>query len=158
VQQIIPTQVELRAALSEDFDYCQRIYFSEMKWIIEELRLDRASQETSFRQQWNLAEVSIIVVDGTDTGWLQTIMEEDALFLGQIFVDRPFQRKGIGTEVMKRLIADANRADKAVRLSVAKINPARGLYERLGFQITHEDDRKLYMTRDPNMRGPTGSP
>jgi ribosomal protein S18 acetylase RimI-like enzyme len=32
---------------------------------------------------------------------------------------------------------------------VAKINRALGLYQRLGFRITGEDERKFYMKRDP---------
>ena len=65
-----------------------------------------------------------------------------------MFVDGPFQRMGIGTEVMGRLIGEATAFNLAVRLNVVRINPARRLYERLGFRITHEDDRKFYMKRD----------
>jgi hypothetical protein len=54
---------------------------------------------------------------------------------------------------MKRLIGEANEFNLAVRLNVVRINPARWLYERLGFRITHEDDRKLYMKRDPDVAG-----
>lgn len=57
------------------------------------------------------------------------------------------QRKGIGTELMHRLIGEAARLNQAVRLAVVKINPALRLYARLGFQTTHEDDRKFYMKR-----------
>ena len=31
-----------------------------------------------------------------------------------------------------------------------KFNPSRRLYERLGFRVTHEDDRKVYMFREPH--------
>ena len=66
------------------------------------------------------------------------------------FVDGSFQGKGIGTEVMHRLIGEAARLHRAVRLAVVKINPALRLYERLGFQTTHEDEGKFYMKRDPD--------
>jgi len=33
---------------------------------------------------------------------------------------------------------------------VVKINPARRLYERLGFSVTHEDLHKVYMRREPD--------
>jgi GNAT superfamily N-acetyltransferase len=143
--------IELRPALDHDFEYCRRLYFGEMRWIIEELHLDRTAQETSFRQEWNPAQVLIIVLDGTDVGWVQTIREDDELFVAQMFVDRPFQRRGIGTEVMKRLISEATAFNLAVRLNVVRINPARRLYERLGFRVTHEDDRKFYMKRDADV-------
>jgi ribosomal protein S18 acetylase RimI-like enzyme len=35
-------------------------------------------------------------------------------------------------------------------LGVVKSNPAKRLYERLGFNVTHEDERKFYMRRAPD--------
>ena len=141
--------VVLRPSLNQDFDYCKRLYFGEMECIIEQLHLDRAAHEIGFQQQWDPTQVRIITLEGVDLGWLQTIPKEDDLFVAQMFVDRPFQRRGIGTEVMKQLIAEAAHAHQAVRLNVVKINPALRLYERLGFRVTHEDDRKFYMKLDP---------
>jgi ribosomal protein S18 acetylase RimI-like enzyme len=51
---------------------------------------------------------------------------------------------------MKRLINEAARLNQAIRLDVVKINPALQLYERLGFRISGEEDRKFYMKRDPD--------
>src|SRR5262245_38344272 len=134
-----PVTIAFRPARNDDFDYCRGLYFGEMSWIIDELHLDKAAQEAYFKQHWNAAQVRIIVLDGVDVGWLQTIAQDDELFLAQMFVDRPFQRRGIGTEVMKRLIGEAASSNRPMRLSVVKINPARRLYERLGFQVVHED-------------------
>lgn len=36
----------------------------------------------------------------------------------------------------------------AATVSVVKSNPARRLYERLGFALTHEDKRKAYVRRE----------
>jgi ribosomal protein S18 acetylase RimI-like enzyme len=143
-------QIALRPAVAQDFGYCRRLYFAGMKRIIEELNLDMGDQATGFLEQWTLEQVRIITVDGSDVGWLQSAMQEDALFLAQLFVDGPFQRQGIGTEVMNRLISDAACLHQAMRLAVVKINPALRLYQRLGFRVTHEDDRKFYMRRDPH--------
>jgi len=145
-----PMAIELRPGFTTDFEYCRRLYFHEMGWVIEELHLDKVAQETSFRQQWNPTQVRIIALAGTDVGWLQTITGDHELFLAQMFVDGPFQRRGIGTKVIQRVIAEATEFNFAVCLNVVKINPARRLYERLGFRVTHEDDRKFYMKRDPD--------
>ena len=115
---------------------------------MEELNLDRAALAASLQQKWEPAQVRIITLDGSDVGWVQSFTQEGELFIGEIVVDGPFQRRSIGTEVINRLIGEAARLNQAVRLGVAKINPALRLYERLGFQITHEDDRKYYMKRD----------
>ena len=130
---------------------CKRLYFSGMNKIIEELNLDRTAQAVGLQQQWILTEVHIITLGGSDVGWLQTKTQDDGLFVAQLFVEASVQRRGIGTAVMNRLIAEAARAHRAVLLAVVKTNPAVRLYERLGFQVTHEDDRKFYMKRDPNV-------
>jgi len=141
--------VAFRPAMPEDFDYCQRLYFAEMESIIRELKLDRDAQIASFRRQWQVSEVRVILGDGAAIGWLQSTTHDGALFLGQLFVDAPFQRRGIGTAVMHRLIGEATSCHQAMTLAVVKTNPAKRLYERLGFHITHEDDRKFYMRREP---------
>src|SRR5579863_1070506 len=148
-------RITLRPAYAHDFDYCASLYFSGMKAIIQELNLDMAAQATGFRQQWELTQVRIIKLDGVDVGWLQSNTIGDTVFLAQLFVDGPFQRQGIGTQVMNYLIGEATRVRQAVTLAVVKINPALRLYERLGFRITHEDDRKFYMRRDPDADVPT---
>ena len=144
-------RIALRPARAEDFDYCRRLYFAEMKRIIEQLGLNRASQEASFQEQWEVTQVRIITLDDCDIGWLQSVPQEDVLFIAQLFVGGLFQRRGIGTEVMNRLIAEATRANQAVCLNVVKVNPAVRLYQRLGFRVVHEDERKFYMTRDPDV-------
>ena len=143
-------QIAFRPASTQDFQYCKRLYFTGMKEINEELHLNMAAQAVSFREQWALTQVRIITSDSSDVGWLQSTMQDDVLFIAQLFVDGPFQRKGIGTEVMHRLIGEATLLNHALCLAVVKINPALRLYQRLGFQITHEDDRKFYMKRDPD--------
>jgi GNAT superfamily N-acetyltransferase len=117
------------------------------------LGLDMAAQTATFSEQWALEQVRIISADGSDVGWLQTDVREQGLFVGQLFVDGPSQGQGIGTEVMKQVIGEAAGLHQAVSLAVVKINPALRLYQRLGFRITHHDDRKFYMTRDPDAAG-----
>lgn len=142
-------QISFRPARAHDFDYCARLYFAEMESIIRELNLDMAAHAASFRQLWQPTEVRVITLDGADVGWLQSKTRDDTLFLAQLFVDAAFQRQGIGTAVINQLIGEAARVDQAVTLGVVKTNPALRLYERLGFQVTHEDDRKFYMRRKP---------
>lgn len=42
---------------------------------------------------------------------------------------------GIGTALLRRLLAEAARTSEAVSLSVSESNPARRLYERVGFVV-----------------------
>jgi ribosomal protein S18 acetylase RimI-like enzyme len=61
---------------------------------------------------------------------------------------RRFQRRGIGTRLLKELIERAAQADKTVTLGVVKGNPARSLYARHGFRVAAEDQYKVYMVRE----------
>jgi ribosomal protein S18 acetylase RimI-like enzyme len=140
--------VSFRPAIAADFDYCERLYFAEMEGTIRELKLNRKNQALGFRRQWDIAQVRIIMLDGDDIGWLQNTTRDGSFFLGQLFVEAALQRRGIGTEVMHRLIREATSHDQAVTLEVVKSNPARRLYERLGFRITGEEGLKCHMRRD----------
>ena len=137
----------LRPARQEDFIFCERLYFESMGWIIEALDLDLARHREGFALQWLLAEVRIIAVGGEDVGWLQTESADDVVFLKQLYLGARCQRQGIGSKVMQALVEEATRAQRAVALAVVKINPARRLYERLGFRVTHQDKHKVYMRR-----------
>lgn len=143
-----PVPIVTRPAQPQDFGFCQQLYFDNMRRIIETLHLDMAQQHESFARQWQVAEVRIITMTGEDVGWMQTAAADDAIFLKQFYLDGRFQRRGIGSHVMWALIHEAGRAQQAVTLGVVKTNPARRLYERLGFRVTHEDPFKLYMRRE----------
>jgi GNAT superfamily N-acetyltransferase len=140
--------VAFRPADVKDFGYCERLYLAEMDTIIRALKLDPDAHVKSFRRLLDTATIRIITLDGADVGWLQTMTHEGAYFLGQLFVEAPQQRRGVGTEVMHRLIAEATLAGQAMTLAVVKINSAKWLYERLGFRVVYEDERKFYMRRE----------
>ena len=141
--------IALRPAQREDFTFCRRVKYDTMRWIIDQLfGWDEKTQAERFAGQWRPDEARIITYAGDDVGWLQTKPAEDAVFLASIYLDAPFHGRGIGTQVMQSLIDEARREGKAVTLDVVKINPARRLYERLGFRTTGEDEYKFYMRRE----------
>lgn len=143
-------QIALRKAEPGDFTFCRQLYFKCMGWIIEALSLDMARQQESFAGQWEATEVRIITLAGTDVGWLQTASANDTLFLAQLYLDSLVQRQGIGSDVMRMLMREAAHQQMAITLAVVKINPARRLYERLGFRVVREDDLKVYMRHEPD--------
>ncbi|WP_119459533.1 GNAT family N-acetyltransferase [Rhodospirillaceae bacterium SYSU D60014] len=147
-------KLELRPARSEDYAFAQRLYFETMRWIIDALfGWDEASQQAKFARQFEVIESMIIVADGQDVGWLQVQEMPDSVNLGQLYVVPAFQRRGIGTHVLTALMADARNRGRSVTLSVVKINPARRLYERLGFRQTQEEHYKVHMRWDGTRAG-----
>jgi len=145
----VQSEIEFRAASAADFEYCKRLYFEGMVRIIDALGLDRTVLAVSFAQQWEWSQVRILVEEGVDVGWLQSFVREGGeLFLAQLFVEASFQRRGIGTEVMRVLIGEASGEGRVVELDVVKINPALRFYERLGFRVVGEEERKFNMRRE----------
>ena len=70
---------------------------------------------------------------------------EGSLFIDNMHVIPEAQGKGIGTWLLEQVIRDAREKKLAVTLTVLKTNPARRLYERLGFQVYGEKNRRLQM-------------
>lgn len=138
----------LRPATSEDFPFCEAIYFTEMDQIMTELGMDKARRRETFKAGWSAAQVQVIALGGSDIGWMQTWPEPDSLYLSQLFIEAPFQNRGLGGEVLARLLRQTDAQGVPTTLSVVKSNPARRLYERHGFALTHEDERKFYMRRE----------
>ncbi|HTE42756.1 MAG TPA: GNAT family N-acetyltransferase [Steroidobacteraceae bacterium] len=57
------------------------------------------------------------------------------------------QGKGIGEQILRELIEQAGARSLPVTLSVLKANPAKRLYERLGFVVEGEDAHEYFMRR-----------
>ncbi len=91
-----------------------------------------------FRGMFDPSVTEVIVADGADAGMLTLTEEPAAIRLRTIIVFPAFQGRGIGRVVIERLLRRAEGAGVAVRLQVLQGNPARGLYERLGFRVAGE--------------------
>ena len=143
-----PMNITLRPATSEDFPFCEAIYFTEMDQIMTELGMDKARHRETFKAGWSSAQVQVIQLDSRDIGWMQTWPEPDSLYLSQLFIEAPSQNRGIGAQILARLLRQTDAQGVPTTLSVVKSNPARRLYERHGFRLTHEDKRKFYMRRE----------
>ena len=99
---------------------------------------DEAEQRSIFATQWKREEVRIISVDGNDAGWLQIAELPAEIRLQKFFISPEHQRAGIGSEILSRLLATWRPTGKKIVLRVLKNNPARRLYERLGFSVIAE--------------------
>jgi ribosomal protein S18 acetylase RimI-like enzyme len=106
---------------------------------------DEQKQVASFAKQWKLENVRIICVDGQAVGWLQAVEAPSEIVLQQFFVAPNRQRMGIGTEVLRGLLAGWKPTGKPALLSVLKNNPVRRLYERFGFSVVSEEGVKFQM-------------
>ena len=89
--------------------------------------------------------MQMIVVGGAVGGWLHVHENAETIELLQLYLVPAQQRRGIGTSILGALQARARAHRRPLRLNVLVNNPARGLYERLGFRVERSDAIKHYM-------------
>jgi ribosomal protein S18 acetylase RimI-like enzyme len=104
-----------------------------------------------FARLWTPSDTHIITLDGQYVGWLEVCDTGPEIFLKQFYIMPTVQRRGIGTKVMQRLLAERQQTRKPIVLGVLKNNPARRLYERLGFSVVGETEMKYMMRRDSSL-------
>lgn len=140
--------ISLRQATADDRPFVERIYFETQRYLIDELFgwKGEAIERASFAEFYDEVNTSIVVVDWKDAGWL-TVQRGADLHVESIYLAPGYQRRGIGSKLLRDLISEADAAARSIRIETAKINPARILYERLGFVVVSEDGHKVFMLR-----------
>jgi ribosomal protein S18 acetylase RimI-like enzyme len=87
----------------------------------------------------------IIHINGLDIGIIKIVDLPDHFHLQQIQIHPDWSNRGIGSTVITDLIHEAQQKAKPVRLHVLKNNPAKDLYERLGFVVIEEFNHQVMM-------------
>lgn len=91
-------------------------------------------------------DAKIICDDSESIGLVKLSRTTSEWHLHQIQVLPDRQRKGIGTHVLNEVLIRAGREGVSVTLSVLHGNPARNLYERLGFRVVSETSTNAKLT------------
>lgn len=155
-----PKSVTLRPAAADDEGFLRQLFAStreaECASLAEPQREMLMSMQFNLqRQQYSVgypqAEHNIILLDGRCVGRLLVDESDRAITLVDIALLSECRSLGIGTRLIEDLLARAARANKAVRLHVFKTNPARGLYERLGFSEIGDEGMYLEMLCQPRV-------
>ena len=90
-----------------------------------------------------------IMLDEDKPIGVTTFYEEDGNYIvGLIALHPDYQGQGIGSEILSKYIEKAKDDRKKIYIKAYKGNPARLLYERLGFKKYREDDTHVYSLID----------
>ncbi len=87
----------------------------------------------------------IILLSNERVGTIKYREHDDKIELIQIQIHPDYQSLGLGRAVLEKIITFAISKLKFVELKVLKVNPARHLYERLGFVIVGGDEYEFHM-------------
>jgi ribosomal protein S18 acetylase RimI-like enzyme len=97
------------------------------------LQMQFNAQRQYYREQFPTAEYCVIQHAGVDIGRLIIHRADGELLLMDIALLPEYRSSGIGTALIRDLMAEAAQTGKAMRLHVEFFNRALRLYERLGF-------------------------
>lgn len=97
------------------------------------------AQDVYYRENYPGAELSIILAAGERAGRLYIHRRPKEIRLMDIAVAASHRGRGIGTELLGRLIEEATSVCLPLTIHVEQMNPALRLYERLGFKRVGEN-------------------
>jgi len=150
----MPDSVTLRPRTSADVEFLYHAYavsraaeFAASGWddqmLDAFLRQQFAAQDQHYQRHYGAGDDLIVEVSGRAIGRLYVARQTDEIRIVDIVILPDFQRRGIGTGLIRELLAEGAAAGKPVRLHVERFNPAVGLYQRLGFRVL--EDRQVYL-------------
>jgi ribosomal protein S18 acetylase RimI-like enzyme len=160
--------VTLRPARPEDREILLAVYASTrteelaaVQWTEEQkaafLRMQFDAQDAHYREHYEGATCEVIEVDDVPAGRLYVHRRPKEIRLVDIALLPPFRGLGIGTRLLEELISEANERAVPLTIHVEVFNPARSLYERLGFRPVEEHGVHLLMERRPDLVATTVS-
>src|SRR5262249_37442743 len=113
------------------------------------LHMQCAAQHQFYQEHYTKTDFLLMLRDAVPVGRLSVARWQDAIRMADIALLPPSRNAGIGTAILRDLLAEAATAGKPVRIHVEKFNPALRLYERLGFVPIEDKGVYLFMEWSP---------
>jgi GNAT superfamily N-acetyltransferase len=123
---------------------------AEGEYIISMFGWDEDVQRDFHARAWRQQKPQIIIYDGKPIGTIATIETEGCIEIGQFFILPEYQRRGIGTYLLKNILDRADRLGKNATLRFLKNNPVKSLYVRNGFRLVSTSEVAYHMERKPS--------
>lgn len=146
----------LRPCVPADREFLVRVYWSTRVdelaltgWSPDEcerfVRMQFDLQDTYYAQTFPGTDRSVVLEGDVPAGRLYVLRDERAISVLDITLLPEYRGRGIGTALLRDLIAEGGRSGLPVRIQVEVFNPARALYERLGFVAVGEFGIRIEM-------------
>ncbi|MEP6733797.1 MAG: GNAT family N-acetyltransferase [bacterium] len=151
----------LRPITDADLPFLYRVYaltrweeLAQTDWTDDQkqefLRQQFLAQHEWWQKEYDATSFDIVVRVGVPIGRLYVARWERELRIVDIAILPEHRCGGVGTRLIERVIAEAERSGRAVRIHVEAFNRARFLYERLGFAQIEDKGVYLLMERPPH--------
>ena len=142
--------LEFRSTTRQDFEFLFELLKATMQAYVDQTwGWDEGWQRQHFRSRFRPGADQVILLDGAEIGVISTEGKDGEVFLSKIYILPEYQGRGIGTQLIREILDKAGRKGLPVGLRVLKVNPAKGLYERLGFEVVAQTGTHYVMRAMP---------
>ena len=104
-------------------------------------------QHETHRRHFNAKPFFQIVYQRENVGTVSFDRCDSYFRFGEFYLFPPFQRKGLGTRILRHCVNVADSYGLPVRLEHLKWNPVGSLYKRNGFSTVGESEIHFFMER-----------
>jgi ribosomal protein S18 acetylase RimI-like enzyme len=136
----------LRLAIEEDYQYCCRLTKKNMHDLYRRHWGGWVAAE--FRNGFVLNNITMIIMAGRMAGYISVKQTPDSIYIDNIQISPAWQRHGIGSAILNRILNGSDM--KSVKLTTFDDNPAKRLYERMGFSVFEREGMTIRMEKLPN--------
>jgi ribosomal protein S18 acetylase RimI-like enzyme len=159
----LPEGVGLRPAVAADLPLLLCVYCSTRQDELAAVDWDAPQKAAFLQQQFDLqhryyhahfpdAQFCIVQCQGRDIGRWYLDRAGAELRLIDIALLPAWRQRGIGSQLLRSLVAEADASGKDILLHVEANNPALGMYARLGFEPLANDGVYVKLRRPPAAR------
>lgn len=140
-----------RPCTLDDFDFLFKLKKQNFKLYIEKnWGWDDEEQKNILKEDLkvHLEHKRIILLNDKPIGiYVTHFTDNGELYINEISILKEYQNKGIATDIIsKQLKENENKGIRTI-LQVFKNNPAKKLYERLGFKVYNETETHYQMEK-----------
>jgi len=129
--------LHIRPAYAADYDWLLDLHHTVYReLIIEEFGYWDDDEELGlFLEAWETKNIEIVLIQNEPVGMFIILEQNGFLWLDEIQIWPQFQKHGIGSQIIARLIVRARQLNLPLRLRVLHANNAAyRLYRKLGFE------------------------
>jgi len=124
---------KLRKVQKSDLDWLLTLRMETMAGYVRASGTLLTTENQIARIEQDYASIEIIRFEDQDIGMIKLVKTPDFWKLIQIQILPESQNRGIGQNLIKNIQHQASAQGIPIALSVLRTNPAKRLYERLGF-------------------------
>nr|WP_207006241.1 GNAT family N-acetyltransferase [Nocardioides aromaticivorans] len=143
------SQVALRAVVPDDHELLVAVYAASRADELDQVAWPPGQREAFVRMQYDAQDrhyraasphgrFDVVEVDGRPAGRLYVDLRDDDVRIVDIALLPEFRGRGIGSALLRQVLAEAAAQGRTASIHVEVHNPAGALYERLGFRPVAE--------------------